>query len=121
MHQKGGISADGVSFAISGLAGLCRYLLGGKLICLGNPAKDERAVGRIAGLEPVGYGKSGFKAIDNDYCINLLLAPLLEDTIHYTSAWGGDAKRRRRAAGLPARATRRDRGDGFRPLSSIRL
>jgi hypothetical protein len=51
---------------------VCSFLLGGKLICLGG---DRCAVGRVVQLEPVGYGKSGVEKIDNDFSVNLLLAP----------------------------------------------
>jgi hypothetical protein len=52
-------------------------LLGGKLICLG---ESECAFGRVIGLEPVGFGKSFPDDIDNDFSVNLLLAPhVLED------------------------------------------
>jgi hypothetical protein len=54
------------------LSQVCDYLLGGKLICL---VHDQCAIGRVMELEPVGYHKSGFETIDNDYCVDLLLAP----------------------------------------------
>jgi hypothetical protein len=50
----------------------CDYLLGGKLICLGN---TECAVGHVVGIEPVGFGKPFPDDIDNDFSFNLLLAP----------------------------------------------
>jgi hypothetical protein len=62
--------------AIGGLWAIekvCHFLLGGKLICLGQD--DACAIGRVAQIEPVGYGKSGFERIDNDFSVNLLLAP----------------------------------------------
>jgi hypothetical protein len=55
---------------------LCNYLLGGKLVCLAGGG-DECAIGIVAGLEPVGAGKSGFDKIDNDFSFNVLLAPLV--------------------------------------------
>lgn len=50
----------------------CHFLLGGKLICLGG---DRCVIGRVVQLEPVGFGKSGPELIDNDFAVNLLLAP----------------------------------------------
>lgn len=50
----------------------CDYLLGGKLVCLDG---NRCAVGTVVHIEPVGYHKSGFDAMDNDFCINLLLFP----------------------------------------------
>ncbi|MFI1936520.1 hypothetical protein ACH44C_04865 [Streptomyces purpureus] len=52
--------------------GLCQYLMGGKLVCLGG---DRCAIGVVAGLEAVGAGKKGLNAIDNDFSFNVLLAP----------------------------------------------
>ncbi len=48
------------------------YMLHGKLVCLGG---DRCAVGWIAELEPVGFDKPFPSNIDNDYSLNLLLAP----------------------------------------------
>ncbi len=53
---------------------LCEYLLGGKLVCLSG-GRDECAIGTIVGVEEVGYKKSGFDAIDNDFSFNVLLVP----------------------------------------------
>lgn len=53
---------------------LCEYLLGGKLVCLAGGA-DECAIGVVVGIEEVGYQKSGFEAIDNDFSFNLLILP----------------------------------------------
>ena len=55
----------------------CAYILGGKLICLGNNdhPHDQCAIGRIMELEEVGYDKPFPQDIDNDYSIDLLLAP----------------------------------------------
>lgn len=66
--------------AIGGLWAIqvvCHFLLGGKLICLGQD--DACAIGRVAQIEPVGYGKSDFERLDNDFSVNLLLAPHLPD------------------------------------------
>ncbi len=53
---------------------LCEYLLGGKLVCLAGGG-DECAIGVVVGVEEVGYQKSGFDAIDNDFSFNLLVLP----------------------------------------------
>jgi hypothetical protein len=53
---------------------LCEYLLGGKLVCLAGGG-DECAIGVVVGIEEVGYQKSGFDAIDNDFSFNLLVLP----------------------------------------------
>jgi len=52
----------------------CDYITGGKMVCLGGSG-PRCAVGTIVHIEPVGYDKSGFEQIDNDFCINLLLFP----------------------------------------------
>jgi hypothetical protein len=51
----------------------CSYLLGGKLVCLGDGA-DQCAIGRITKFE-LPSDKSFPGNIDNDYSMNLLLAP----------------------------------------------
>jgi hypothetical protein len=51
----------------------CPYLLGGKLVCLGDGA-DKCAIGRITKFE-LPSDKSFPGNIDNDYSMNLLLAP----------------------------------------------
>jgi len=48
------------------------YLLGGKLICLGDG--DQLAIGSVLGVEPAS-SKSGIAALDNDYSVNMLLCP----------------------------------------------
>lgn len=53
---------------------LCDYLLGGKLVCLAGGG-DVCAIGIVVGVEEVGYQKSGFDAIDNDFSFNLLVLP----------------------------------------------
>jgi hypothetical protein len=55
----------------------CAYILGGKLICLGDKdhPHDQCVIGRIMELEEVGYDKPFPQDIDNDYSIDLLLAP----------------------------------------------
>ncbi|HVR97473.1 MAG TPA: hypothetical protein VMW27_12720 [Thermoanaerobaculia bacterium] len=61
------------------------WLLNGKLICMQNakrrvfsdPDPDRVCVlGTILDFEQVGEDKSGFELIDNDFAVNLLLAPL---------------------------------------------
>jgi hypothetical protein len=64
----------------SWLKKFCDYLLGGKLICLG---ESECAFGRIIGIEPPGVGRSFPDDIDNDFSLNLLLAP------HVLTEFGG--------------------------------
>jgi len=49
----------------------CNYMLHGKLVCLGG---DSCAIGHVAGFETVDDKKFP-DTIDNDYSINLLLAP----------------------------------------------
>jgi hypothetical protein len=57
--------------AMSALMKVCDYILYGKLVCL----EDDRcAVGRVAAFETVD-DKSGVDKLDNDFSINLLLAP----------------------------------------------
>ncbi len=56
---------------MSALQKVCDYMLHGKLVCLGG---DQCAIGRITAFETVD-DKSGFDRIDNDFSINLLLAP----------------------------------------------
>lgn len=53
---------------------LCEYLLGGKLVCLAGGG-DACAIGTVIGIEEVGYQKSGFDAIDNDFSFNILPLP----------------------------------------------
>lgn len=48
------------------------YMLHGKLVCLGG---DRCVVGWVAELEPVGFDKPLPDNIDNDYSMNILLAP----------------------------------------------
>ena len=72
-----------ISFGIdAGLGALgkdaCAYATGGKLICLGS---QRCAVGTVVHIEPVGYEKSGYELIDNDFSINLLLFPHELDTL----------------------------------------
>ena len=57
--------------AMSALMKVCEYILYRKLVCLEH---DQCAVGRVASFETVD-DKSGVDKIDNDFSINLLLAP----------------------------------------------
>src|SRR5262245_9525274 len=50
---------------------ICDYMMGGKLVCLGG---DQCAIGHVAGFETVD-DKSFPDTIDNDFSINMLLAP----------------------------------------------
>jgi hypothetical protein len=59
---------------------LCDYVNGGKLICLAGGGQ-RCAVGTVVHIEPVGYEKSGYELIDNDFSINLLLFPHTLDTL----------------------------------------
>lgn len=58
--------------AFSALRKVLEYMLHGKLVCLGG---DRCAIGWIAELEPVGYQKPFPDNIDDDYSLNILLAP----------------------------------------------
>ena len=51
----------------------CSYLLGGKLVCLGD-GSDKCAIGRVTKFE-LPSEKSFPSNIDNDYSMNILLAP----------------------------------------------
>jgi hypothetical protein len=56
----------------------CAYGQGGKLVCLPATTTEPTyrcAVGRVIEIEETGYDKVGYEALDNDWCINLLLAP----------------------------------------------
>jgi len=83
------ISTFGISLvlsmaaAMSALMKVCDYILSGKLVCLEN---DECAVGRVASFETVD-DKSGFDKLDNDFSINLLLAP------HHLSEFAGGTQK----------------------------
>lgn len=57
--------------AMSALRKVCDYIMGGKLVCLGD---SQCAIGRVTAFETVDE-KSGFDRIDNDFSINMLLAP----------------------------------------------
>jgi hypothetical protein len=55
------------------VATACSYLLGGKLVCLGD-GEDKCAIGHITHFEPASE-KSFPENIDNDFSMNILLAP----------------------------------------------
>jgi hypothetical protein len=86
------LTVPGVGVLVGLVAGIwafekvCAYLLGGKLICL---AHDQCAIGRVVQIEPVGYGKDGFEEIDNDFAVNLLLAPHTTNADRATIAGDG--------------------------------
>jgi hypothetical protein len=65
-------AAIGLIAGYATLSEVCRWLKGGKLICI---RKDQCAIGLVYGLEPVGFDKPFPEDIDNDYAINLVLAP----------------------------------------------
>jgi hypothetical protein len=59
------------------------WMLNEKLICLGqNPPGDTTcggdicAIGEVGDIEEVGEDKNPISGVDNDYCINLILAPV---------------------------------------------
>lgn len=80
----GGAAVGAVIALIGGyvaLAEVCRWLRGGKLLCL---EKDQCAIGLVYGLEPVGFEKPFPENIDNDYAVNIVLAPHLPSEIEAT-------------------------------------
>jgi hypothetical protein len=86
-----------VAGVVMSLEAACAFLLGGKLVCLGH---NECAVGKIVQVEPVGFDKSFPETIDNDYCINVLLAPHVEPVTEDTVR--GDGGQGRLIAEQPA-------------------
>jgi hypothetical protein len=58
--------------AFSALRKVLEYMLNGKLVCLDG---ERCAIGWVAELEPVGYQKPFPDNVDNDFSINLVLAP----------------------------------------------
>ena len=76
--------AAAVAF-VTALHAYCDWALNRKLICLYRPsAKGECGdagnqicvLGEVGAIEIVGEGKSNVEKVDNDYCINLILAPI---------------------------------------------
>jgi hypothetical protein len=65
-------AAIGLIAGYTVLAEVCRWLRGGKLICI---RTDTCAIGLVYGLEPVGFDKPFPEDIDNDYSVNIVLAP----------------------------------------------
>jgi hypothetical protein len=55
---------------------LCRFLKGGKLVCL---EKNVCVIGKVMELIPVGADKSGLKKMDDDFTFNILLSPHAEE------------------------------------------
>ena len=97
----GGAPAIGVIAGFAAAAEIIRkvaeWQLNGKLICLKNvrrrifepvfPDPDRLCVlGTVLDFEAVGEGKSGIENIDNDFAINLLLAPMLQSVLLLDSA-----------------------------------
>ena len=93
----GGITAlftfgIGALISIASLVQLLRYvlnfMLNGKLICLhrnspdcncGNTGNTVCAIGEVADTEGVGEDKNPFEDVDNDYAMNMVLAPFKMD------------------------------------------
>jgi hypothetical protein len=120
------------------------WLLNGKLICMQNakrrvfsdPDPDRVCVlGTILDFEQVGEDKSGFALIDNDFAVNLLLAPPLTSLppriLRRSGPWRRTARRetssrtpsrrpglRARLRRWYARTTRRSFSGPCRPVSS---
>jgi len=67
-----GLGVVGWALFIAAVFDLCRFLHGGKLVCLGD---NSCAIGRIMNFVPVGADKSGLEKMDDDFCINILLSP----------------------------------------------
>lgn len=61
------ISSGGLGF----IRRLCRYLLHGKLVCLGS---DQCAIGRFAAFNTVD-DKDGLEKLDNDFGVRIVLCP----------------------------------------------
>jgi hypothetical protein len=68
----GGLSLIASLFAaMAALLKVCEYILHGKLVCLGG---EQCAIGRVTAFETVD-DKKGLDKLDNDFSINMLLAP----------------------------------------------
>jgi hypothetical protein len=57
---------------IAGVFDLCRFLHGGKLVCLG---EDVCVIGRVSKVIPVGSDKSGLEKMDDDFTFEIVLTP----------------------------------------------
>lgn len=57
---------------VAAIFDLCRFLSGGKLICL---EKNVCSIGRIMKFHPVGSDKTGFEKMDDDFTFDLLPSP----------------------------------------------
>ena len=57
---------------VAAIFDLCRFLHGGKLICLGD---NICTIGRIMKLIPVGEDKSGLEKMDDDFTFHILPSP----------------------------------------------
>jgi len=84
-----GGGAVGAAIALIGMYAVldevCRWLRGGKLICI---QRDQCAIGLVYGLEPVGFEKPFPEDIDNDYSVNIVLAPHLPSEVETTMQQG---------------------------------
>lgn len=61
---------------VSGVFDLCRFLEGGKLVCL---ERNVCVIGRVVKVIPVGSDKSGLEKMDDDFTFNLVLSPHSDD------------------------------------------
>jgi hypothetical protein len=57
---------------IAAVFDLCRFLHGGKLVCL---EEDVCVIGRVTKLIPVGSDKSGLEKMDDDFTFEIVLSP----------------------------------------------
>lgn len=62
---------SGVLF-IAAVFDLCRFLHGGKLVCL---EEDVCVIGRVTKLIPVGSDKSGLEKMDDDFTFEIVVSP----------------------------------------------
>ena len=73
-NPLGGATAGGLW--IAAVFDLCRFLEGGKLICLD---LKQCIIGRVVKLIPVGQDKSGLENMDDDFTFNIVLSPHASD------------------------------------------
>ncbi len=73
-NPLGGAIAGGLW--IAAVFDLCRFLEGGKLICLD---LKQCIIGRVVKLIPVGQDKSGLENMDDDFTFNIVLSPHASD------------------------------------------
>jgi hypothetical protein len=72
----------------------CDWMLNEKLVCLYRPGEvdcggEVCALGEVGDIEEVGEDKNPISGIDNDFCINLILAPI-DEAIHKMFAMNGE-------------------------------